>query len=66
MVCDVSRDNVTQLVSGQLGTTVTFETIHGEGTLVSCLEPSCTSKFQQLVSEALDWTEERWPASPAG
>jgi hypothetical protein len=62
-ICDVSRDKVKQVVGDQLGHAVTFETIDGEGTLVSCLETSRISEFQQWVSKALDWTGERWFAS---
>jgi hypothetical protein len=62
-ICDVSRDKVKQVVGDQLGPAVTFETIDGEGTLVSCLETSRISEFQQWVSKALDWTGERWFAS---
>jgi hypothetical protein len=62
-ICDVSREKVEQVVSDHLGNAVTFETIHGEGTLVSCLDISRISEFQQWVTKALGWTEERWLAA---
>lgn len=63
MVCDVSRDAVKRAVSNRLGKEVTFETVHGEGTLFTCLDPSRTTEFQQSVSDALSWTEERWASA---
>ena len=59
-ICDVSREKVKQVVGDQLGHAVTFETIDGEGTLLSCRETSRISEFQQWVSKALGWPEERW------
>jgi hypothetical protein len=63
MVCDVSRDEVKRAVSDQFGNAVTFETAHGGGTLVTCLDPSRTIEFQQSVSDALSWTEDRWASA---
>lgn len=63
MVCDVSRGEVKHVVSDRLGSSATFETVHGQGTLVTCLDPSRTAEFQQSVSETLGWVEERWPVA---
>jgi hypothetical protein len=60
MVCDVSRDVVKRAVSNQFDKEITVQTVHGEGTLFTCLDPSRTTEFQQSVSGALGWTEERW------
>jgi hypothetical protein len=65
-ICDVSKEKVEQAVSDCLGQAVTFETIHGEGTLVSCLDNSRISEFQHSVTQALDWPEERWRAATPG
>jgi hypothetical protein len=62
-ICEVSREKVEQVVSDHLVNAVTFETIHGEGTLVSCLDISRISEFQRCITEALGWTEERWRAA---
>jgi hypothetical protein len=53
MVCDTARDRVREVVMEQLGEAARFETVHGEGTLVTCLDPARTEEFQQSVNAAV-------------
>ena len=57
MVCDVSRNRVQETLLAQIGQAASFETIHGEGTRVVCLDPARAEEFQASVGEALDWSE---------
>jgi hypothetical protein len=63
VVCDVSRDAVKRAVGHTFNKEVTVEAVPGEGTLFTCLDPSRTTEFQQTVSKALRWTEERWTSA---
>jgi hypothetical protein len=63
MVCDVSRDRVCETVRDQLGAAAAIKTVHGEGTLFSCTDPTRVSEFQQAVAEALGWN--RWDEGPS-
>jgi hypothetical protein len=53
MVCDTARDRVREVVMEQLGEAARFETVHGEGTLVTCLDPVRAAEFQQFVNRAV-------------
>ena len=63
MVCDVSRDVVRDVLLRRLGTAARFETVHGEGTRVSCQDPGRIPEFQASVREALGWEEDRFSVS---
>lgn len=58
MVCDVSRDRVQEMLLARIGQAASFETIHGEGTRVLCLDRARTAEFQASIGEALDWSED--------
>jgi hypothetical protein len=53
MVCDVSRDRVRSELTATLGQAVTFETVHGEGTLFTCLDGDRGDEFRQVVEAAV-------------
>ncbi len=66
MVCDVSRDDVRRVLSERVGGAFTAETVDGEGTRFTCLEPGSISEFQASVATALGWEENRFLAPDAG
>jgi hypothetical protein len=61
MVCDVSRDVVRTVLMERLGDAARFETVHGEGTRVTCADPGRVAEFQASVSDALGWEDDRFP-----
>lgn len=63
MVCDVSRDRVTDAVRERLGDAVSIETVHYEGTLFTCEDGGRMADFQRAVSDALEWEDDRFSAS---
>jgi hypothetical protein len=48
----------------RIGGAARFETVHGEGTRVACVDPARTSEFQTSVGEALGWERDGFAASP--
>jgi predicted methyltransferase MtxX (methanogen marker protein 4) len=61
MVCDVSRDRVSESVRGSVGAAAAIRTVDGEGTLFSCADPALVADFQEAVVTALGWR--RWQPS---
>jgi hypothetical protein len=57
MVCDVSRDRVRDVLRARLGDAARLETVHGEGTRVTCVDPGRVPEFQASIGEALGWEE---------
>ena len=57
MVCDVSRQRVQETLLGRIGNAASFETVHGHGTRVICVDPGRTAEFQASIGEALGWSE---------
>jgi hypothetical protein len=55
MVCDVSRDRVTESVRAFVGDAVSVETVHYEGTLFTCDDEARVEEFQRAVIAALGW-----------
>lgn len=53
MVCDTARDLVRQVVVERFGEGASFETVHGEGTLVTCMDEALAAEFQQSVDAAV-------------
>lgn len=53
LVCDVSRDRVEQRLTRALGDQVTFLTVDGEGTLVTCLDGNRAEEFRQTLDAAI-------------
>jgi hypothetical protein len=49
MVCDVSRDFVREELAAVLGDGFTAETVHGEGTRFTCLDPGEAPRFQSAT-----------------
>ncbi len=54
MVCDISRDHVRSVLSASLGRSVSFETVHGQGTRVRCMESERSAEFVALLDTALE------------
>ena len=54
MVCDVSRDQVHQVVEAALGEAASFQLVEGEGPLVTCLDPTRVDVFQDALEAALE------------
>jgi hypothetical protein len=61
MVCDVSRDRVQAVLLARLGDGARFETVHGEGTRFTCVDPERVPEFQASVGEALGWEDGTFP-----
>ncbi|HZV53287.1 MAG TPA: hypothetical protein VFD49_26415 [Candidatus Dormibacteraeota bacterium] len=53
MVCDVAVEHVRELMVARLGAQVRFESVSGEGTRVSCLDPARSAEFRRCLEEAL-------------
>ena len=60
MVCDVSRDDVSRVLSERAGGAFTAETVHGQGTRFTCVDRRSISEFQASVAAALGWNENRF------
>lgn len=57
MVCDVSRDRVRDALEHGFGAAFGFETVHGEGTRVTCADPDHAGEFEATIRRALVDTE---------
>lgn len=57
MVCDVSRDRVRDALERRFGAGFGFETVHGEGTRVTCADPHHAGEFEATIRRALADTE---------
>lgn len=53
IVCDVARDRVRDALERTLGGAFVFETVHGEGTRVTCADPDRAGEFKATVGRAL-------------
>jgi hypothetical protein len=53
MVCDVSRDRVRSALEQRLPGIVTAQTVHGEGTLFTCLDEGSQEKFKETVDATI-------------
>jgi hypothetical protein len=53
MVCDVAVERVRRALEATFPATVTLETVHGQGTLVRCLDPEREDEFRALVERSL-------------
>ncbi len=53
MVCDVSRDRVRDALERRFHTEFGFETVHGEGTRVTCADPDRAGEFEAAIRRAL-------------
>jgi len=53
MVCDVSRDRVRDALEREFDAGFGFETVHGEGTRVTCADPDRASEFEATIRRAL-------------
>lgn len=62
MVCDVSRDFVRAEMTRLVGDAFEAETVHGEGTRFTCLDPAHAVGFQ----EALRIGQGRASGTPGG
>jgi hypothetical protein len=49
MVCDVSRDTVRAEMTMALGAGFAAETVHGEGTRFTCLDPGQAARFREAL-----------------
>jgi hypothetical protein len=53
MVCDVSRNRVRDVLERRFGAAFGFETVHGEGTRVTCAHPDRAGEFEATIRRAL-------------
>jgi hypothetical protein len=49
MVCDAARDPVREEMARLLGGAFEAETVHGEGTRFTCVDPNAAPRFQEAL-----------------